>query len=101
MNKQLHPVEVLLVAAVLVGWSVLTIARLLLVPLVALVLTRPTPAAAPAPAPVAPWVPPTLPPLEALPVATLRRLARAEGLPACLGRSGRRGDLLAALSMAY
>jgi hypothetical protein len=59
MNKQLHPVEVLLVAAVLVGWSVLTIARLLLVPLVALVLTltRPMPAAALPPASVRPPAP--------------------------------------------
>ena len=53
------------------------------------VLALPPSPEPPAPAPVAP--------LEALPVAQLRRLARAAGLPQ-LGRSGRRADLLQALA---
>jgi hypothetical protein len=109
MNRtdELHPVELLILAAVLVAWAVVTIARTVLVPLVTLVLTIVSPSAAPPPpeaaepAPAAPWLPPTLPNLEPLPVTTLRRLARAEGLPACLSRSGRRADLLLALAMAH
>lgn len=98
--------------ALLTGWAVLTIARALLVPLVALVLTllgwRPAPSAPPAlppealtaapdPLPLAPA--PVAPELVGLTVAELRKLARASGLKT-LGRTGRRRDLLEALAPA-
>ena len=81
-------------------WSVVTIARGLLVPLLALLLTvagwRPSPP--PAPAPAALLVAPAVPsPLVELKVVELRRLARLQGLKT-LARSGRKADLLAALA---
>lgn len=122
--KNTDPVELLLVALVAIAWVALTAIRLLLVPVVALVITllryrgaprqrsaaalakTPLLASAPEPeaptaAPAPPWCPPTVEPLEALPVAALRRLARDAGLPRCLSRSGRRDDLLLALAMAW
>ena len=87
-NKDLHPVEVLLLVAMAAGWAVVTLARAVLVPLVALGLAlagwRPA-ATAPSPAPmVQPHQPPApaLHPLslvaaelEQLPVTALRQLA--------------------------
>ena len=106
--------DVVIVAALLTGWAVLAIARAVLVPLLALLLTvagwRPRPMEAPteppAPDPLPP--PPALPaaplapiaaPLGELTVAELRKLARASGLKA-LGRTGRRAELLLALAPA-
>lgn len=93
-----HPVEVLLLVAVLALEAAWLLARAALVPLVAVLLT------------VAGWRPATAPPaplalvatglaegLAAVPVRELRQLARAAGLPRQLSRSGRRADLLAAL----
>ena len=37
-NKDLHPIEVLLLVALAAGWAVVTLARALVVPLVALVM---------------------------------------------------------------
>jgi hypothetical protein len=88
MKQELHPIEVLLLVALAAGWAVLTLARALAVPLVALVMARAgwRPAAtAPSPAPmVQPHQPPApaLHPLalvaaelEQLPVTALRQLA--------------------------
>jgi hypothetical protein len=106
MNRtELHPVELLVLAGLALLWSLLTLARLVLVPLVALLLTlagwRPsTVAPAPAPAegaPPAPTPEPVAESLAPLTVAELRRRARDAGLPRQLSRSGRRADLLAAL----
>ena len=101
--SDLHPVELALVALLALGWAAATIARVLLVPLLALLLTmagwRPEPPAAalepaaPAPAPEAPE-----PALARLTVAALRRRARAAGLSRELCHRGRRADLLAALT---
>lgn len=112
--------ELAALAVMATGWALWTLARLLLVPAVALLLTlagwRPAPRAA-APQPVAPPAPlpqrPAVvlacaaapvaiaaPPLEGLTVAQLRKLARAAGLPRALSHSGRRADLLAALAPA-
>jgi hypothetical protein len=82
-----------------VCWAMLTIARVLLVPLLALPLTLagwrpPLPAPAQTALLVAPAVPSTLAHLR---VVELRRLARAQGLKA-LARSGRKADLLMALA---
>ena len=106
MNRtDLHPVEVLLLVAVLALEAAWLLARAALVPVVAVLLT------------VAGWRPATAPPapppplehplavvaaglaegLAAVPVRELRQLARAAGLPRQLSRSGRRADLLAAL----
>ena len=79
----------------------LTIARVLLVPLLALPLTLagwrpPLPAPAQTALLVAPAVPSTVP-LAHLRVVELRRLARAQGLKA-LARSGRKADLLEVLA---
>lgn len=110
MNRtELHPVELLVLAGIALAWAIATAARLLLVPLLALVaLTprRPAPppaapvAAAPAPAmhPLALLSEPTLAALQPLTVTDLRRRARAAGLPRCLSRSGRRDALLQALA---
>ncbi len=103
--KNVHPVEAVGLAVMALTWAAITIARAVLVPLVALGLAacgaghqaRPV---APEP-PAAPWVPPTPPALETLPVAALRRLAREAGLGRYLGRSGRRGELLMALAVAW
>jgi hypothetical protein len=110
MNRNdLHPVEVLLVAAVLVVWAVVTIARTVLVPIVALVLTV---AGLPGPCRTVPTAtvpaPPQAHPLQTLataagahlaplPVRELRRLARSAGLPRTLAHRGRRAALLEAL----
>lgn len=116
MNRDLppHPVELLVLAGLAVGWALLTLLRTVLVPAVALLLVlagwRPAAAAPQAPrlegepAAVAPLVlacsaePVAIaaPPLAELRVIELRALARAAGL-AQLGRRGRRADLLAAL----
>lgn len=114
MKNDPHPVELLMLAGLALGWAAWQIARLLLVPVLALLLMlagwRPAAAAPQAPrleeepAAVAPLVlacsaEPTAiaaPPLAALRVTELRALARAAGLPQ-LGRRGRRADLLAAL----
>lgn len=114
MKNDLHPVELLVLAGLAVGWAAWQITRLLLVPALALLLVlagwRPAVAAAPeaprleeavaaAPLVLACRAEPTAiaaPPLAALRVVELRALARAAGL-ADLGRRGRRADLLAAL----
>lgn len=122
MNRnEAHPLELAALAVMATGWALWTVARLLLVPAVALLLTlagwRPAPrVAAPraaAPQPVAPPAPLpqaaavvlacaaapvtiAAPPLEGLTVAQLRKLARAAGLPRALSHSGRRAQLLAA-----
>lgn len=103
MNRpELHPVEALALALIALVWAVATIARALVVPALALLLTlarwRPT---APSPAPAAPWAPPALPALDTLPVVALRRLAREAGLPRCLAHRGRRDELLIALAVAW
>jgi hypothetical protein len=93
-----HPIEAAAIGAV----AVVRLARAVLVPCVALMLTvagwRPA-----APAAVASVVAPaTVAPLVAvasLPVRELRQLARAAGHRA-LARNGRRADLLAALALA-
>jgi hypothetical protein len=95
-----HPID----AAAIGSVALVRLARAVLVPCVALVLTvagyRPaaaTPAAQPAPAPVAgDWAGR---PLDCLTVRELRLQARAAGHRA-LARSGRRADLLAALGLA-
>lgn len=125
-RNESHPVELLVLAFLALAWALMTVARTLLVPALALLLTlagwRP---AAPQPEPVAPApseAPPApiaaseapavvltcapepvaipAPPLERLTVAQLRRLARAAGLPRTLTRSGRRAQLLEALAAA-
>lgn len=108
MNRtELHPVEALILAVVMTAWAVLTIARTVMVPVVALLITlasgRPDAAATSStpPRPTPPWVPPTLPGLEAHTAVELRRMARASGLPRALCRSGRKADLLLALAVAY
>jgi len=97
-----HPIESAAVGTV----ALVRLARAVVVPCVALVLTVagwcPSPAAAaaapaPAPAPVArDWAGR---PLDCLTVRELRLQARAAGHRA-LARSGRRADLLAALALA-
>jgi hypothetical protein len=102
--------DVVIATALLTGWAAVTIARALLVPLLALVLTvagwRPAPAltpeastapAAPDPLALAPALPAA--PLASLKVMELRRMARLRGLKT-LGRTGRRADLLEALTPA-
>jgi hypothetical protein len=104
-----HPIEAGAVAVV----AVVRLVRAVAVPCVALVLTvagyRPAPAAPAAVASVAPMVsdrihvagPPVAvaTPAAALTVVQLRQLARAAGFRA-LARSGRRADLLTALTLA-
>ena len=86
MNRTtLHPIEVLALAAMALAWAVLTLARLVLVPVVALVLVlagwRNVPPAPQPPATTPPPAPAEHPlarlaeQLEALPAATLRTLA--------------------------
>jgi len=87
MNRTtLHPIEVLLLAAMALAWAVLTLARLVLVPLAAMVLVMagwsPAPPQPPTTAPPPPAPAPAEHPLarlasglEALPAATLRSLA--------------------------
>jgi len=104
----------MIIAALALGWSLVTITRFLLLPLVAVLLTlvgwRPAPSplvavATEAPscrlaAPVAPPAPPMearRAPLATLTVRELRTLARKEGLTR-LAQRGRRADLLAALA---
>ena len=59
MKTELHPVEVVILCAVALLWAAVTIARSLLIPCLAVLLTlvrhrpAPTPPAAPQPAPVA------------------------------------------------
>ena len=97
--------EALLIELCLVVcWSVVTIARGLLVPPLALLLTvagwRPSPALVIAPEALvgAPAAVPFAPALHSLKVVELRELARAKGLKA-LARSGRKTDLLTALAI--
>lgn len=107
-RTELHPADALLLLALAVLWAVAVLARAVLVPLVALLLTvagwRPGALAPAAAAPVAAAEPPLAPVAEPiaealvpLTVAELRRRARAAGLPRALSRSGRRADLLEAL----
>ena len=96
MNKPLTTEEVVIVSCLAVGWALVTIARELLVPLAALVLTllgwRPKPPAAPEPVPPVPnsWLDTTTPKrtiLQATPLAQLRSLATARGMdPSGLGK---------------
>ena len=96
MNKPLTAEEVVIVSCLAVGWALATIARELLVPLAALVLTllgwRPKPPAAPEPVPPMPntWLDTTTPKrtiLQATPLAQLRSLATARGMdPAGLSK---------------
>ena len=102
MTKEIHPVELLLLAAVAVGiatWDVFQGLARLLQSLAA--TTEPTPAA-----PAAPMAPAAVNELGAavaelagLPVRTLRLLAREAG-HRTLARSGRRLELLAVLGAA-
>lgn len=114
-RNEAHPIELAALAVLALGWALMTVARLLLVPALALLLValgwRP---AAPQPEPIAPLpqapalalacapepVAIAAPPLERLTVAELRRLARVAGLPRTLSRSGRRAQLLEALAAA-
>lgn len=107
MNRldDLHPVELLLLAGALLIAATATVARLLIVPLLALALVACGWRPAPAPRPLqeqhlqeAPAAPAPRLALEAMPVAALRRLARERGLARSLTRSGRRADLLLALA---
>jgi hypothetical protein len=88
MNKELHPIEVLLLVALAAGWAVLTLARAVLVPLVVLVATLAGWRLAATAPTQAPMVQPHRRPapahhplalmaaeLEALPVTALRQLA--------------------------
>jgi hypothetical protein len=85
MNRTtLHPIEVLLLAAMALAWAVLTLARLVLVPLAAMVLVmagwrpaspQPPTTAPPPPAPAEHPLARLASGLEALPAATLRSLA--------------------------
>jgi hypothetical protein len=101
--------DVVIAAALLTGWAMVAIARALLVPALALVLTvagwRPAPSAPPALAPEAPATPAAVAPVPAAPLAPdlsrltvqeLRKVARASGLKQ-LARTGRRAELLASL----
>ena len=105
MTKDIHPVELLLLAAVAVGiatWDVFQGLARLLQSLAA--TAEPAPAApAPAPAPTAPAAVNELgaavAELAGLPVRTLRLLAREAG-HRTLARSGRRLELLAVLGAA-
>ena len=116
-RNEAHPIELAALAVLALGWALMTVARLLLVPALALLLValgwRPAAPQPVAPAPIASPEAPSLalacapepvavpaPPLERLTVAELRRLARAAGLPRALGRSGRRAQLLEALAAA-
>jgi hypothetical protein len=106
--KNAHPVELLLLAAVVT----LEAFAVLLAALVAVLLTlarwRPAPpetAPAPPPAPAPPAVNPlqlvadaAVEALEPCTVAQLRHRARAAGLPRCLSHRGRRDALLEALA---
>lgn len=102
--RDLHPIEALLLIGLLLAAAVLTVLRLLALPALALTLAllQPRRRAVPVPPVALPCAPPPaavpMPPLEALTVADLRRLARAAGLPRCLSHRGRRADLLAALA---
>lgn len=103
MNRtELHPVEALLVAVIVVFDAAVVLA----VSLVALLLTvagwRPTPrkAAPPAPLvhPIALLAGTAVDALQPQTVAQLRRHARSAGLPRALSRNGRRDALLQALA---
>jgi hypothetical protein len=104
MNRsELHPVDALLLAAVVTLEAV----AVLVVALVALVLAvarwRPAaPAAAaaapPTPHPLSVVAEPVVEALQPLTVTELRRRARAAGLPRTLSRAGRRDALLYALA---
>ena len=103
MNRtELHPVDALLLVALAVLWAVAVLARAVVVPLVALLLTlaqwRPAaPPPAPLEHPLAMVAAGLAEGLAGVPVRELRRRARAAGLPRQLSRSGRRADLLVAL----
>jgi len=98
--------DVVIVATLALGWALATIARSLLLPLVALVLTlagwKPAPAMPAAVTvehtPKAPTAPPAAR-LAGLKVAELRTMARVAGLPK-LARHGRKAELLVALALA-
>jgi hypothetical protein len=100
LHNDLHPVEALLLVALVVAQAVVELA----VALVALT-TRTASAPAAPPSPPAPTVHPLQPVAESviedlapLTVAQLRRRARDAGLPRCLSRGGRRDALLEALA---
>ncbi|MFU8886142.1 MAG: hypothetical protein ACNA8O_11885 [Cyanobacteriota bacterium] len=103
MNRtELHPVEVLLLVAVLALEAAWLLARAMLALLVALLLTlarwRPAPPLpAPLEHPLALVAAGIAEALAGVPVRELRRRARVAGLPRQLSRSGRRADLLEAL----
>lgn len=103
MNRtELHPVEVLLLVALLALEAAWLLARAVLAPLVALLLTlahwRPAaPPLAPLEHPLALVAAGIAEALAGVPVRELRSRARAAGLPRQLSRSGRRADLLEAL----
>ena len=96
MSKPYAAEKVAIVSCLYVGWALVTIARKLLVPLVALALTllgwKPKPPAAPEPVPPMPnnWLDTTTPKrtiLQATPLAQLRSLATARGMdPAGLSK---------------
>jgi hypothetical protein len=105
MNRsELHPVEVLLLllVAVLALEAAWVLARAVLAPLVALLLTlahwrAPAPPLAPLEHPLALMAAGIADALAGMPVREVRRRARAAGLPRQLSRSGRRAYLLEAL----
>ena len=90
-----HPVEIAAIGAV----GLARLARAILVPAVALLLTvagwQPSQTSQPQPA----ATPMAAAPPERLTVVQLRTMARQAGLPS-LARSGRRADLLTALKLA-
>lgn len=113
LHNEPHPIEVLLLLAWLALEAAWTLACALVVPVLALALTaarwRPAEATItrsgeqPIPQLSEPEPPdrvmtPAPAALQAQTVAQLRRLARAAGLPRTLSRTGRRADLLQALS---
>lgn len=108
MNRsEAHPVELALLVCLLLIEATAAVARLLLIPLLALALVACGWRPAPAPRPLqeqrlqeAPAAPAPQPALEAMTVAALRRVARERGLARTLTRSGRRADLLEALAAA-
>jgi hypothetical protein len=100
MKQELHPIEALLLVALVAGWAVFTLARALVVPLVALVITlagwRPPATAEPPmaksqsrPAPAHHPLALVAAELEALPVTAIRQLAGVRS------KRTRKADLIA------
>jgi hypothetical protein len=86
MKTELHPVEVVILCAVALAWAVVTIARTLLVPLLAMLITLVR--HRPAPAPEAPLQPTPEPAQPVLPPVTLAAIAEElQALPAAHLRS--------------